>query len=80
MMRFKSEEDYQQFLRLRELESRRVKAILQTLPDADETPDPGPESVLAGKIVKYCKDHGYPCQCFRKSKKAKGFLVKGLTD
>lgn len=48
--------------------------------DSPETPDEGPESLLAGKIMKYCKDHGFPCQCFRQSKKAKGFLVPGLTD
>jgi len=79
-MRFKSEEDYQQFLRLRELESRRVKAILHTLPDADDVPDPGPESVLAGKIGTWARDNGYPMLAFRQSRKAKGFLVAGWPD
>ena len=49
-------------------------------PESTETPDKGKESVLAGKIVKHCKEHGYPCQCFRQSKKARGFLVPGLPD
>ena len=42
--------------------------------------DPGPESNLQGKIVKYCKDHGYPCLSFRQSRKAEGFLVPGWPD
>lgn len=46
----------------------------------EDKPDPGPESVLQGKIMKYCKQEGFPCQCFRKSKKAKGFLVPGWPD
>jgi len=46
----------------------------------DDTPDPGPESKLQAKIAKWAKDHGYPCQCFRQSKKAKGFLVPGWPD
>ena len=46
----------------------------------EDIPDQGRESVLSGKIVKYCKEHGYPCQCFRQSRKAKGFLVPGLPD
>ena len=49
-----------------------------TLPE--DKADEGPESSLSRKIVKYCKEHGFPCQCFRQSKKAKGFLVPGLTD
>jgi len=74
-MRFKSEEDYQQFLRLRDLESR------QALPDSDDdTPDDGPESVLAGKIGTWARDNGYPILAFRQSRKAKGFLVAGWPD
>ena len=47
----------------------------------DETePDPGPESSLSGKITKWAKDHGYPCQCFRQSRKARGFTVPGWPD
>ncbi len=42
--------------------------------------DEGPESLLQGKIVKYCKDHGYPCLSFRQSRKAEGFLVPGWPD
>lgn len=48
-------------------------------PPASEA-DEGPESGLQGKIQKYCKDHGFPCQCNRKSRKAKGFLTKGWFD
>lgn len=48
--------------------------------DGKDIADVGPESVLSNKIVKYCKDHGFPCLCLRKSKKAKGFIVKGWTD
>lgn len=44
-------------------------------PTSDE-----PESVLQGKIVRWAKDHGYPCQCFRQSRKARGFLVPGWFD
>lgn len=43
-------------------------------------PDEGPESRLQGKIMKYAKDHGFPCQCFRRSIKAKKFLVPGWPD
>ena len=49
-------------------------------PEVEPTPDPGPESDLAGKIQKWAKDHGYPCQCFRQSTKARGFLVPGWPD
>lgn len=48
--------------------------------DKNEDADKGPESRLAGKIMKWAKDHGYPCQCFRQSQKAKGFLTKGFPD
>ncbi len=56
------------------------QALLPPYKDPKEIPDKGPESRLAGKIKKFCDDHGYPCQCFRQSKKAKGFLVPGLPD
>ena len=42
--------------------------------------DPGPESVLQNKIKKWANDNGYVCQCFRQSRKARGFLVPGLPD
>ena len=45
-----------------------------------DIPDQGPEANLARKIVKYCDEHGFVCQCFRQSKKAKGFLMPGLPD
>jgi len=28
----------------------------------EDIPDDGPEARLAGKIMKWAKDHGYPCQ------------------
>ena len=28
----------------------------------DHDADSGPESKLQGKIMKWCKDHGFPCQ------------------
>lgn len=46
----------------------------------DSTPDAGPESRLQGKIVKWAKDHGFPCLSFRQSRKAKGFLTPGWPD
>ncbi len=48
--------------------------------EADQAPDPGPESELSNKIRKWADDHGYPCQCFRQSPKARGFLVPGWPD
>jgi len=52
----------------------------QYLPYDDEIPDEGPESALQSKIVKWCKDAGYPCLSFRQSKKAKVFLLPGWPD
>jgi hypothetical protein len=46
----------------------------------EDVPDEGPESILQGKIMKYCKESGFPCLCFRQSKKAKDFLVPGWPD
>ena len=42
--------------------------------------DPGSEHRLMARIMKYCKEQGFPCQCFRQSIKAKGFLVPGWMD
>jgi len=42
--------------------------------------DPGPEARLSGKIQKYCKDKGYPCQINRQSRKASGMLTPGWPD
>jgi len=50
------------------------------VPEEDDKPDEGPESVLQGKIMQWAKQHAYPCQCFRRSRKAKKFLVPGLPD
>lgn len=49
-----------------------------TLPEGEA--DSGPESVLSRKISKWALGEGIPCQCFRQSKKAKGFLVPGWPD
>ena len=50
-----------------------------TEPD-DDTPDEGPERVLQQKIVKYCDDHGYPCQSNRQTQRAKTLLTPGWPD
>ena len=47
---------------------------------AEDIPDIGKEEVLQGKILKWAKERGFPCQCFRKSRKAIAFLVPGLPD
>ena len=39
-----------------------------------------PESKLQGEIMKWAKERGYPCQCFRQSKRVKGILVSGWPD
>ena len=63
------------------MKARVDKALGRTPTDPnEETPDAGPEAVLAGKIMKFCKDEAFPHQCFRKSQKAKAFLTPGLTD
>ena len=46
----------------------------------EDIPDTGPESKLAGKITRWARDHGYPCQAFRQSHHAKAFLVPGWPD
>ena len=46
----------------------------------NDEPDPGPESVLQGKITKWAKDNGHPCLSFRQSRKAKGFIPIGWPD
>jgi len=45
-----------------------------------DKPDPGKESILMGKIMKHCKNEGFPCQCFRPSRKAIGFITPGWPD
>ncbi len=42
--------------------------------------DPGPESILQGKIEKWCRDWGRPCLSFRQSKHAKRLLPAGWPD
>ena len=29
--------------------------------EAEDNPDPGPESRLQAKCLKYCREHGWPC-------------------
>jgi hypothetical protein len=48
--------------------------------DGPKEADEGPESVLQRKIVKWAKEHGYPCCSFRQSRKARGFLPAGWPD
>lgn len=43
-------------------------------------PDPGPESVLQGKIEAWCREWGRPCLSFRQSKHAKRMLPAGWPD
>ena len=38
------------------------------------------ESVLAGKIQKWARDKGYPCQSNRQTKRAKSLLTPGWPD
>ena len=38
------------------------------------------EAELMGQVMKYCKEEGFPCQCFRSSRKAIGFLNPGWPD
>lgn len=47
---------------------------------SDDVPDEGSESVLAGKIQKWARDKGYPCQSNRQTKRAKGLLTPGWPD
>jgi len=80
-----TEAQYQDFL----LKSYPNRAQVERRPDpgalllSSGTPDPGPpapESVLQGKIQKWAKEKGYPCQCFRRSSRARGFLTVGWLD
>ncbi len=48
--------------------------------DENDSPDPGPESVLQAKIVAHAKSKGWPCLSFRQSKKARGYLEPGWPD
>ena len=54
--------------------------LAEYMSKVETPPDVGSESVLQGKIVKWCKDRGYPCLSFRQSRKAKGFLTPGWPD
>ena len=46
----------------------------------EDKADEGTESKLSAKIIKWANEHAFPCQCFRQSKKARGFLVPGWPD
>lgn len=63
-----------------QMKARVDRTLGLTKPEEDHKADPGPEEILAGKIMKYCSESGFPHQCFRKSQKAKKFLNPGLTD
>lgn len=62
------------------LENVEKKKVGRRQPEVKDKPDPGPESILMGKIMKYCKNEGFPCQCFRPSRRAIGMLVPGWPD
>ena len=65
-----------------QMKARVNKTLGRELPETsnDGESDTELESRLQGKIMKYCKENGFPCQCFRKSRKAIGFLVPGWPD
>lgn len=44
------------------------------------SPDPGPESSLASKIVSWAKQKNYPCLFLRQSQRAQGFIERGWPD
>jgi hypothetical protein len=62
------------------MKARVDKTLGREKPEEEDTPDPGTEDVLAGKIMKFCTESGFPHLCFRKSQKAKKFLKPGVTD
>lgn len=47
---------------------------------SNEKADPGPEAELARKILKYCKEHGYPVQYFRQTPRVQRVLTPGWPD
>lgn len=42
--------------------------------------DEGPESKLAGKVMKWAKDNGFPHHCNRQTIRARGLLTPGWPD
>lgn len=46
----------------------------------EDQPDPGPESVLQGKIEAWCREWGRPYLSFRQSKRVKRILPPGWPD
>lgn len=75
-----TESDYQAYLAEHKRKIAKWRGVGWPEEIEEDTPDPGKEEVLAGKIMAWCKERGYPVQCFRQSKKAKGFLLKGFPD
>jgi hypothetical protein len=63
-----SEEQYQEYLTRR-----------RDIPSSDLA-DPGPESQLQGKIMKWAKARGYPYQSNRQTHRARGLLTPGWPD
>ncbi|MDD5095835.1 MAG: hypothetical protein PHV74_15900 [Dehalococcoidia bacterium] len=53
--------------------------VIGTLTPGPPTSDE-PESKLQRDIMSWAKRKGYPCQCFRQSKRVKGILVPGWPD
>lgn len=73
---------YQNFPARKMEEYHRKMGHKNLLPDGENNggPDPGPESRLHAKCVKYCDERGWPYLSFQQSVKAKGFLRPGWPD
>ena len=70
-----SEFEYQMLL-----EKVAEKKVIKLNPPSREGKSEYPEAVLMGRIMKFCKNEGFPTQCFRPSRKAIGFLTPGWPD
>ena len=66
-------EQYQEYLE-------KTKAVVDWAQSSPHKPDPGPESTLQGKIMVYCKEHGYPCLSFRQTARVRGVVTPGWPD
>ena len=55
-------------------------ARIQAARAPDDSPDPGPESMLQRKIVKWAHDNGYPILSFPRTPKIKSVLPAGWPD
>ena len=69
-----TEEEY------RLLKAQSLKATGKAKPSEDYKPEETSEAKLMGRIMQECKARGFPCQCFRASRKAIGFITPGWPD